>query len=227
MNRSEINNYIENFIGFCSRYNYQLPDFDYKSKEVLGELEGRQLGFDITDYGSGDFEKIGLSLFTVRNGNPKEELTIPYCEKTFFSLPGQKTPCHHHKLKTEDIFVRAGSPLIIKIWNFDPTSPGGYAGQDVGDLEVLFNGCEIRTIRSGQEIRLKPGDSVTLTPVLAHEFMADTGGQGSLVGEVSTYNDDAADNYFLDQVSRFPDIDEDEPIKYPIVGDYLLLRNYK
>jgi D-lyxose ketol-isomerase len=220
MKRSEINNYIENFIGFCKQYNYRLPTFDYNSAEVVEELKARQLGFDITDYGSGDFSKIGLSLFTVRNGNPKEEMTIPYCEKTFFSLPGQKTPCHYHNLKTEDIFVRAGSPLIIKIWNFDPTSLGGYAGQAVVELEVLFNGCEKRVIKSGEEIRLKTGDSVTLTPVLAHEFMADPSGQGSLVGEVSTYNDDAGDNYFLDKVSRFPEIDEDEPIKHYLVGDY-------
>lgn len=213
MKRSEINKYIENFISFCQKYNYQLPEFDYKSKEVLGEIEARQLGFDITDYGSGDFNKIGLSLFTVRNGNSKEEPTIPYCEKTFFSLPGQKTPCHYHKLKTEDIFVRSGSPLIIKIWNFERRIDGE-------ELEVLFNGCEKRMIKSGEEIRLKPGDSVTLTPVLAHEFMADTSGPGSLVGEVSTYNDDAGDNYFLDPVSRFPEIEEDEEIKYHLVGDY-------
>jgi D-lyxose ketol-isomerase len=213
MKRSQINNYIENFLAFCKKYSYSLPEFDYKNQAILNELKNRQLGWDITDYGSGDFEKVGLSLFTVRNGNLKEEGTVPYCEKTFYSLPGQKTPCHYHKKKTEDIFVRAGSDLIIKIWHFERR-------QDGEVLEVLFNGCDKRRIKSGEEIRLAPGDSVTLTPILAHEFMADPSGDGALVGEVSTYNDDAGDNYFLDPVSRFPEIEEDEEIKYYLVGDY-------
>lgn len=213
MKRSEINNYISQFISFCQKYNYKLPKFDYRNERIIEELKSRQLGWDITDYGSGEFTKVGLSLFTVRNGNPKEKDTIPYCEKTFFSLPGQKTPCHYHKKKTEDIFVRAGSDLKIRIWHRDRRVDGD-------NLRVLFNGIDYRNIKSGQEVNLAPGDCVTLTPVLSHEFYSDPNGSGSLVGEVSTYNDDQGDNYFLDPVSRFPEIDEDEEIKYPLVSDY-------
>lgn len=214
MKRSEINNQIEKFIAFCRKYNYQLPTFNYQNPEIIKELKVRQLGFDVTDYGSGDFEKIGLALFTIRNGNPQELESIPYCEKTMFSLPGQKTPCHYHRKKTEDIFVRAGGNLIIKIW---PSEKGKIDGEK---MKVLFNGCDYRQIISGQEIKLSAGETVTLTPKEAHEFYGDPSDDGVLVGEVSTFNDDTGDNIFLDKVSRFPEIVEDESIKYYLVGDY-------
>lgn len=215
MNRSEINHYIETFAKFCKKNNYFLPVFDLKSKKVMKELIDRQLGWDITDFGSGQFEKIGLSLFTIRNGNPKEKNTIPYCEKIMFSLPGQKTPCHYHKKKTEDIFVRAGNNLIIRIW------PSKFLEKKNGiKLKVLFNGSENKEIISGRKISLKPGETVTLTSVHAHEFYADPQGFGTLIGEVSTYNDDQGDNYFIDKVARFPEIKEDEKIKHYLVGDY-------
>lgn len=215
MKRSEINYYIETFAKFCQRNNHFLPVFDLKSKKVTEELINRQLGFDITDFGSGQFEKIGLSLFTVRNGNPQEKNTIPYCEKTMFSLPGQKTPCHYHKKKTEDIFVKAGSNLIIRIW------PSKFHKKENGlKIKVLFNGYEYKEIVSGREISLKPGQTVTLTPKHVHEFFGDPKGQGTLIGEVSTYNDDKEDNYFIDKVSRFPKIEENAKIKHYLVGDY-------
>ncbi len=214
MKRSQINNHIEKFIQFCKKHQYKLPDFDYKNPDTIKELKARQLGFDITDYGRGEFEKIGLALFTIRNGNPSESDTIPYCEKTMFCLPDQKTPCHYHKKKTEDIFVRAGSDSLIKIW---PSDRGKIDGEK---MTVLFNGSDRREIISGETLRLNPGESVTLTPKEAHEFYADESGEGVLLGEVSTYNDDENDNFFLSKVSRFPKIEEDSPIKHMLVSDY-------
>ena len=215
MKRSEINAYASKFVEFCKKYSYNLPEYNLDDENVVGELEARQIGFDITDFGQEDFEKTGLFLFTLRNGNPKEKNTIPYCEKAMFSLPGQVTPCHYHKQKTEDIFVRAGSDLIIRIW------PKGAKKEDeTKKLKVLFNGCEYREIESGKEISLKPGETVTLTPYLAHDFWGDPKGGGVLVGEVSTFNDDSGDNYFLDTVARFPKIDEDEEKEYLLVSDY-------
>lgn len=215
MKRSEINAYAKKFVDFCQKHSYILPKYELRDKKIVEELKARQIGFDITDYGQNNFEKIGLFLFTIRNGNPKEKNTIPYCEKVMFSMPGQVTPCHYHKEKTEDIFVRAGSNLIIRIW------PRGAQKRDIGKkFKVLFNGCEYREVESGKKIALKPGETVTLTPGLSHDFWADLEGSGVLVGEVSTFNDDKADNYFLDQVARFPEIEEDEEQKYKLVGDY-------
>jgi D-lyxose ketol-isomerase len=132
-----------------------------------------------------------------------------------FSLPGQKTPCHYHKKKTEDIFVRAGDKLIIRIW------PSKFKQKKDGlKIKVLFNGSEYKEIISGQKISLDPGETVTLTPEHSHEFFGDPKGSGTLVGEVSTYNDDQGDNYFIDKVSRFPEIQEDQKIDYYLVSDY-------
>lgn len=40
-----------------------------------------------------------------------------------------------------------------------------------------------------------------------------------LVGEVSSINDDAGDNRFLNPIGRFPTIDEDEAPYRLLVGD--------
>jgi D-lyxose ketol-isomerase len=40
--------------------------------------------------------------------------------------------------------------------------------------------------------------------------------EAALVGEVSQVNDDLTDNYFLDTVGRFADIEEDEPKLFPL-----------
>ena len=52
------------------------------------------------------------------------------------------------------------------------------------------------------------GESITLTPYLYHKFYAVEG--DGLIGEVSSVNDDATDNYFLDPLPRFHLIEEDE-----------------
>jgi hypothetical protein len=214
MKRSEIDRQIEKFIDFAKENNYEIPIYDYQNKKIIKELLERQIGFDITDFGSGDFNKIGLALFTVRNGNPREKKTIPYCEKTMFSLPGQLTPRHYHKKKIEDIFLRAGSPLVIRIWQTDQPRDKKI------EFSVLFNGADYREVIAGQELFLNIGESVTLTPDLSHEFFSDPTGVGSLIGEVSTFNDDLGDNIFIDPVARFPKIQEDQPIKYYLVSDY-------
>jgi len=215
MKRSEINLQIKKFISFAEKQGFNFPKFQTKSSSVLKELKARKLGFDITDFGSGEFEKTGLSLFTLRNGNPNEDHTIPYCEKVMFLYPNQKTPCHFHKAKTEDIFVRGGSDLIVKLW------PSNSYNKEFGQkMNILFNGSKYREIVSGEEIRLRPGETVTLTPAEAHEFFSDPNGKGTLIGEVSTFNNDDNDNYFLDKIFRFPEIEEDGKKEYMLISDY-------
>ncbi len=41
-----------------------------------------------------------------------------------------------------------------------------------------------------------------------------------LVGEVSRVNDDSVDNRFLEDIGRFPAIEEDEGPLHLLVGDY-------
>lgn len=75
-----------------------------------------------------------------------------------------------------------------------------------------------RTIHAGDTIVLTPGESICLVLGLYHKFWGEQG--RVLVGEVSTVNDDEADNYFYKPRGRFPSIDEDEPPLYLWVNDY-------
>ena len=66
--------------------------------------------------------------------------------------------------------------------------------------------------------RLGPGESITLTPFLYHTFHAvDSHG---LIGEVSSVNDDDADNFFLEALPRYPEIVEDEPPLRLLCNEY-------
>ena len=68
-----------------------------------------------------------------------------------------------------------------------------------------------------QVIRLTPGESITLPCGQYHKFWGEGG--KVLVGEVSKVNDDRIDNRFFDEVGRFPTIQEDEPIRYPLFSE--------
>ena len=78
MKRSEINHLIAESLQFFAEQNFKLPVWGYwtasewkgKTQECI-EINQNMLGWDLTDFGSGDFHKRGLILFTIRNGNPK------------------------------------------------------------------------------------------------------------------------------------------------------------
>jgi D-lyxose ketol-isomerase len=222
MKRSEINSIIRDAAQFMEQRNFCLPPFaawtpdDWKArgKEAL-EIVRNNMGWDITDFGSGDYEKHGLFLFTVRNGSAEEMKAKSgrlYCEKIMIVGVGQITPMHFHAAKVEDIINRGGGDLVIKLYN---------ATQDAklaeGDVTVRTDGVQ-RTVKAGSEVVLKPGESITLRPRVYHEFWA--AGERVLTGEVSLVNDDAADNFFLNPVGRFPAIEEDEKPYRLLVTDY-------
>lgn len=65
---------------------------------------------------------------------------------------------------------------------------------------------------------LKPGESITLTPGVYHAFWGERA--RVLIGEVSSVNDDATDNFFLDPIGRFPTVEEDVAPLHLLVSDY-------
>ena len=80
MKRSDINNLVVNSIEFFEEMNFRLPPWafwkweDWKCKyETCREIVDNMLGWDLTDFGSADFSKRGLILFTLRNGNPEKD----------------------------------------------------------------------------------------------------------------------------------------------------------
>lgn len=222
MKRSEINQIIREADAFIHQHGFHLPPFAYWTPAAwtqmgseASEIVTKRLGWDITDFGSGDYARLGLFLFTIRNGDLANLRTGQgklYAEKLLIVDVDQVTPLHFHWLKTEDIINRGGGRLAIKLVNATPDE--GLADSQV---TVSTDGV-VRTVPAGGVIVLGPGESITLPPYLYHEFWGED--SRVLVGEVSTVNDDAADNRFYPPVGRFPVIDEDEPPFYLLVGDY-------
>lgn len=221
MKRSQINAAIDEAIGFLREHHVTLPPFAYWSYEdyldkgaEYDEIRDAMLGWDITDYGSGDFDKVGLLLFTLRNGNEAlPQYTKPYAEKVLLSRENQVTPFHFHWRKMEDIINRAGGNLMVRVYN--ATDDDRLADTPVA---VAMDGRRF-TVPAGTILRLTPGESITLPPRQYHEFWAEEGHGMVLVGEVSKVNDDRTDNRFLEDQGRFPAIEEDEPIRHPLFSE--------
>ncbi len=224
MKRSEINAIITESAAFIRSFGFVLPPFAWWSptemkarRADIGQLIDARLGWDITDYGRGDFAKLGLFLFTLRNGRAADLARgsgMLYAEKIMISRKDQLSPMHRHATKAEDIINRGGGTLALQL----------YAATPDGDLDkkapvsVPTDGV-MRTFEAGGILRLAPGESVTLLPGVFHAFWGE--GKDVLIGEVSTVNDDATDNYFSDPISRFADIDEDVDPIHLLVSDYV------
>lgn len=222
MRRSEINQILKDADGFLKEHGFMLPPFAYwrpsdwrmKGGEIR-EIIDRKLGWDITDFGSGDYENVGLFLFTIRNGDPADlgkGRGKLYGEKILVVDVDQVTPMHLHKVKTEDIINRGGGRLGIKLYN-------STEDDDFDDSDVIVQVDAVpRLVAAGGTVLLEPGESLTLPDGLYHEFWGVD--ERVLVGEVSLVNDDATDNYFYEAAGRFPTIEEDEEPLYLLVNDY-------
>ncbi len=227
MKRSEINRVMEDAIRFLQKMNFLLPPFsswtpeEWKSKgPECAEIVEQQLGWDITDFGSGEFERVGLFLFTLRNG-VLSKIDTPqgkvYAEKIMIVQEEQNTPTHFHFQKKEDIINRGGGNLLIQLWN--STEDEKLADTDV---EVSCDGVRSK-VSAGDIIALRPGESVCLPQYVYHRFWSEKGSGTVLVGEVSGVNDDHVDNRFLEPAGRFPEIEEDVPPLHLLCSDY---KNY-
>ncbi len=190
MLRSQINAAFRDASACFARHHWALPP------------EPR---WDITDFGLGDFNHLGLTLI-----NLAEE--PEYCEKLMYARRGQTTPCHTHAKKKEDIICRAGE-LTLELWPAKPKSPSSPAG----GLTVSVNGLP-RALVPGEKLILPPGSRVTLVPGVWHAFYPSS--EECIIGEVSTANDDLHDNFFLSpDIGRFPGIEEDEPAALRLISE--------
>lgn len=224
MKRSEVNTLISDALAFMGEMKFLLPRFatwtpqawQAKGPEV-SEIVTSELGWDITDFGSGDFRKVGLVIFTIRNGT-FAELKKPqgkiYAEKMLIIQENQITPTHFHHQKMEDIINRGGGDLAIQLWNVKDDNSRADT-----PVTVSVDGTKV-TVPAGGTVTLAPGDSICLTQRLYHKFWAAPGKGPVLAGEVSRVNDDHVDNYFHDGVGRFPEIEEDVPPLHLMIMDY-------
>lgn len=222
MKRSELNQIMRNAVEFAKRMGFALPPFaywgpeDWKTKgHEYDEIRDNMLGWDITDFGSGDFHKIGLLMFTIRNGNFNNSKYIkPYCEKLLIVEEEQITPFHFHWKKMEDIINRGGGNLLVQVYN-------STEDEKLADTPVTISmDGRNYTAPAGTIVRLTPGESITLPPGMYHKFWGEKGTGTVLVGEVSKVNDDRVDNRFLNREGRFPTIEEDEEPLYLLYTEY-------
>jgi D-lyxose ketol-isomerase len=222
--RSRVNEIMREADAFIRSFGYILPPFAYWSPAEFQARKGEaqaiidaNLGWDISDYGLGEFEKTGLFLFTVRNGNAADLAKgrgMLYAEKAMISRKDQFSPMHRHDLKAEDIINRGGGTLVIELYG----DTDGKCDRSKGTV-VYTDGIR-RELEPGHKLRLQPGESVTLMP---NEHWHAFWGEGGdvFIGEVSTVNDDNTDNVFEDpRIARFSGIEEDEEPLHLLVSDY-------
>ncbi len=114
MKRSEINRSSAEADAFFRKNKFVLPPYGSwapaewsKRGTEAEELRACRLGWDVTDFNSGKFGELGLTLFTMRNGPPTGTGKV-YAEKIMFVRQNQVTPFHYHVKKTEDIINRGG-----------------------------------------------------------------------------------------------------------------------
>ncbi len=223
MKRSEINAIMASAADMIAAHGFRLPPFAWwtpeqfrANREHAARIVNARMGWDITDYGEGDFAHMGLFLFTLRNGQ-LEDLKrgggMCYAEKLLISRQDQLSPMHTHVIKAEDIINRGGATLVVELYGSDEA--GGFA-EDRGGT-VICDGV-VRPFAAGEKLKLAPGESVTLMPGDWHAFWGEGG--DVLIGEVSTVNDDMTDNVFREPIGRFAQIEEDEAPMHLLVSDY-------
>ncbi len=226
MKRSEINAAIRDAIKLLQENQFVLPRFAYwsmadwqENSENIDTIRDVMLGWDITDFGSGDFDKIGAVLFTIRNGKVDDSsVGSPYAEKILVFKEGQRLPIHHHVMKTEDIINRGGGTMEMLFFLKKEDGTVDYES----DVEYYSDGIKC-VAKAGEPVYISTGNSVRLDPYVNHTFGAKQGDGPLICGEVSKVNDDLTDNYFAETTSRFAQIEEDEPVLYPLCNEYEVL----
>lgn len=223
MKRSEINAAIRRMEALANSSGFVLPPFcawtpeDWQGKNhEYDEIRDNMLGWDVTDYGTGDFAQTGFTLITLRNGSitKSDPCKKPYAEKLLMLLEGQYSPMHFHWSKMEDIINRGGGTVLIRVYNAAPD-------ETLADTDVTVRkDGRAYTVAAGTQVRLQPGESITICPRLYHDFELEPGGGAALLGEVSMTNDDACDNRFYKPCGRFPVIEEDAPPYRLLCGEY-------
>ncbi len=193
---------------------FQLPPFAHwnparweKSGPEWDSARQARLGWDVTDFGLGNFATVGRVLFTLRNGISQSS-GKPYAEKIILGRQGQRAPAHYHKLKIEDIINRGGGTVVLRLNPPVKSAEPAFVYQDGRQISVT----------SALEIRLDPGESLCIPPGVIHQFWGEETEHGRipLIGEVSSVCDDVNDNVFFEEVARFAEIVEDEPAEFSL-----------
>lgn len=221
MKRSKINESILLAKSVFAERGISLPPFAFWTPDEwrnkgpeCDEIRDCMLGWDVTDFGGGDFAHIGRILFTLRNGSAgNSRYKKVYAEKVILDPEGQRAPAHFHVSKMEDIICVKGSVLL-------ELSQADEAGnRSDAPFTVQVDGRTVNTV-SGGIVRITAGESICLPPRTIHQFWGEEGKGISISREVSSVCDDLSDNCFLEKRERFPAVEEDEPPVHLLCKEY-------
>ncbi|PYE85656.1 D-lyxose/D-mannose family sugar isomerase [Pseudoroseicyclus aestuarii] len=221
MRRSRINTVMAEAAEVVRSQGLHLPpwawwspaEFMARRDSARGVIEAG-CGWEVTDYGTGDFDRSGLVLFTLRNVTPADRAQgTGYAERLLVSRQDQLSPMRSHTHGAGDIINRGGAALVVELYGSDDR--GGFAKGRGG--RVLRDGiaCDFAP---GDRIRLQPGESLTLRPGDWHAFWGEGG--SVLIGTVSTAGDTAGDTLFRDEIGPFGPVEEDASPEHLLVSDY-------
>ncbi len=234
--RSVVNENIRKVREYMRMRGIPLPPFaDYTVEDWKNieddevEIIENMLGWDVTDFGMGNFDEYGLVLFILRNGNVKKADLYPktYCEKFFLLKAGQKIPSEYHWYRTEDIINRGTGVFEVTLYNaakedfedHEALGRGVNGIYDTSDVEVVMDGKKIR-VPAGGKLRVHPGQSITFTPGMYHQLEALPEYGDCLMFEVSAASDDSIDNRSHAAGKRYPGIEDDVEPEYLTSSDY-------
>jgi hypothetical protein len=193
---------------------WTVEDWKRKGRDA-DEIRICALGWDVTDFGSGEFDKIGRTLFTLRNGSVREpRYSKTYAEKLILDPEGQRAPAHFHRSKCEDIINRSGGNVLVQLTKANEDN--SWSNED---FMISVDGLSMQAV-PGTIIRLLPGQSVCIPPRTIHQFWGEEGTGMAVSSEVSSLCDDQSDNYFLSPSVRYPSIEEDEERQFYLCNEY-------
>jgi len=217
MKRSQINMIIDESIYFTEKMNFFIPPFakwtidEWKTKSHnYKNIFTSKLGWDISDYGLGNFKKTGIVALTIRNGVEKIfGFEKPYAEKLLILEPFQEVPIHFHPCKIEDLINRGGKDFYIRLYNSNIDNSMNYE-----PVNVFMDGKKF-IINAGDTLTIKPGESITLLPRQYHKIWTEKG--KTLFGEVTMTNND---HHFYEINPDVMEITEDVQPKYYLANEY-------
>lgn len=222
LTRSIINRNVMQAKQCFQRFGISLPPFAFWTVDDWAtrghdadEVRDCMLGWDVTDFGSGNFAEIGRVLFTLRNGTTRKPgYPKIYAEKLLWDPEIQRAPAHYHLSKMEDICCRAGGNILVQLTGLNPDGTPSDR-----PLNVKVDGIATKISAKGI-VRLNPGMSVNIPARTIHQFWGEEGTGETVSSEVSSVCDDWSDNVFLEPAERFPVLVEDASKHHLLCHEY-------
>lgn len=221
MKRTEINENLLLALDFFQAYRFLLPKWAVWRKanwEHCGpeadEIRQCRLGWEISDFGRGQFSQLGALRFVLRRGAPAvRRRDKPYEESIGLCQVEQVMPMHYHPERMVDLTNRGGGELVVQVQAANERGrPDNQSRVGVSVNGISYN------LKPGGMVRLTGGDWISLRPGTYCKFWAEKA--GCLVGELGSMATSAPATRYLDDIAWETEIEEDEPALYLLSHEY-------